>query len=47
MTKLPSLSGKKVVEVFKKFGWEVSRQSGSHIIMTKDGEIASLSVPNH
>lgn len=29
MTKLPSLSGKKVVKVFINFGWEVSRQSGS------------------
>lgn len=47
MTKLPSLSGKKVVKTFKKFDWEVSRQSGSHIILTKEGEIASLSVPNH
>ena len=40
MTKLPLMNGKKVVKAFKKFGWKVSRQSGSHIIMTKDGEIA-------
>lgn len=25
----------------------MARQSGSHIIMTKDGEMATLSVPNH
>ena len=47
MAQLPSLSGKEVVKIFERFGWEFSRQSGSHIVLTKDGEIASLSVPNH
>jgi hypothetical protein len=27
--------------------WEVARQRGSHIILTKPGHIATLSVPNH
>ena len=27
--------------------WEVSRQRGSHIILTKERHIATLSVPNH
>jgi predicted RNA binding protein YcfA (HicA-like mRNA interferase family) len=44
---LPNLNGSQVVKVFEKFGWSVSRQRGSHIIMTKDGEIVTLSVPNH
>jgi len=44
---LPALSGKEVVKTFENLGWQVSRQSGSHIVLTKDGEIASLSVPNH
>lgn len=44
---LPVLSGRQVVRVFEKFGWEESRQSGSHIIMTKPGKIVTLSVPNH
>ncbi len=44
---LPVLSGKEVVRIFESLGWEVSRQRGSHIIMTKPGEIATLSVPNH
>ncbi len=39
--------GQEVVRVFASFGWSVSRQRGSHIIMTKEGEIATLSVPNH
>jgi predicted RNA binding protein YcfA (HicA-like mRNA interferase family) len=44
---LPVLSGREVVRVFESFGWRVARQRGSHIIMTKAGEIASLSIPNH
>jgi predicted RNA binding protein YcfA (HicA-like mRNA interferase family) len=44
---LPSLTGAEVVKIFEKFGWTVARQRGSHIIMTKDGEMASLSIPNH
>jgi predicted RNA binding protein YcfA (HicA-like mRNA interferase family) len=47
MAALPLLSGQEVIRVFSSFGWSVSRQRGSHIIMTKDGEIATLSVPNH
>ncbi len=47
MAQLPALSGKEVVRVFENLGWQVSRQSGSHIVLTKDGEMASLSVPNH
>jgi len=44
---LPLLSGREVVRVFETFGWSVARQSSSHIILTKPGEIASLSVPDH
>ncbi len=47
MTQLPNLSGKQVVKTFEKFGWQFARQSGNHIVLTKDGEMASLSVPNH
>lgn len=47
MAALPSLSGQEVVRVFESFGWRVSRQRGSHIIMTREGEIATLSIPNH
>jgi predicted RNA binding protein YcfA (HicA-like mRNA interferase family) len=44
---VPVLSGREVVRIFKSFDWEVVRQTGSHIIMVKDGEIATLSVPDH
>ncbi len=47
MPALPILSGRKVVRVFENLGWQVARQRGSHIIMVKDGEIATLSIPNH
>ena len=46
-SKLPVLSGREVVRVFGAFGWQVARQSGSHIILTKPGEVATLSVPDH
>ena len=47
MASLPVISGSDAVKVFQRLGWTVARQSSSHIIMTKDGEIASLSIPNH
>ncbi len=47
MPPLPVLSGREVVTAFVALGWEVTRQSGSHIIMVKDGSITTLSIPNH
>ena len=47
MPALPVLSGRKAVRVFEKLGWQVARQRGSHIIMVKEGEIATLSIPDH
>ncbi len=47
MPPLPILSGQDVVRVFESFGWRVARQRSSHIILTKEGETATLSVPNH
>jgi predicted RNA binding protein YcfA (HicA-like mRNA interferase family) len=44
---LPVLSGREVVRVFESYGWQVARQSGSHIVMVQDGELASLSIPDH
>jgi predicted RNA binding protein YcfA (HicA-like mRNA interferase family) len=37
MIKLPSFGYRKVVKALRSFGWEVARQSGSHIIMTREG----------
>ncbi|HLF84863.1 MAG TPA: type II toxin-antitoxin system HicA family toxin [Blastocatellia bacterium] len=47
MASLPVLSGREVVRIFQTFGWTVARQKSSHIILTKEGEIATLSIPNH
>ena len=47
MPSLPVLSGREAVRAFEKAGWEVSRQRGSHMILTREGHIASLSVPDH
>jgi len=47
MAKLPVLSGNQVASAFKTLGWSIARQRGSHIIMVKEGEVASLSIPDH
>lgn len=47
MAQLPTLSGVEVVKVFERFGWQFVRQSGRHMVMVKDGEMASLSIPKH
>ena len=44
---LPVMSGREVMRVFETLGWEVVRQTGSHIIMVKDEEPVTLSVPDH
>lgn len=47
MPSVPLLKPREVVKTFEGFGWEVARQRGSHIILTKEAHIATLSVPNH
>jgi len=47
MPALPTLTGREVVRAFESAGWQVARQRGSHIILVKEGHIASLSVPDH
>jgi len=47
MPALPQLSGRETVQAFEMLGWKVVRQKGSHIILIKDGQVATLSVPNH
>ena len=46
-SRLPVLSGREVVRVFERFGWQFVRQSASHMVLTKPGAMASLSVPDH
>ena len=47
MPTVPILRPREVVRTSEKLDWEVARQRGSHIILTKEGHIATLSVPNH
>ena len=47
--KLPVLSGRDVIKVLKKIGFEEKRQKGSHIILAKETEQGkrAVVVPNH
>ena len=47
MGRLSNISGKETVKAFARAGWIVRGQVGSHAVMTKDGERANLSVPQH
>jgi len=47
MARLPMLSGGEAVKVFERAGWTIDRQRGSHVILVKDGQPATLSVPDH
>ena len=47
MARLPVISGAEAVQAFQLAGWRVDRQRGSHTIMLKSGQIASLSIPQH
>ncbi len=47
MVPLPTVSGRAAVAAFKRAGFEVERQTGSHIILVKSGAVLTLSVPNH
>ncbi len=46
MPSLSTLSGREVVKAFAKNGWQMVRQRGSHMILVKDGHMATLSVPD-
>lgn len=46
MPPLRLLKPSQVIRAFQ-LGWQVARQRGSHIILTKSGNAATLSVPNH
>lgn len=47
MPPLPILRPREAIKVFGKLGWKVARQRGSHIIMVRQGSIATLSIPSH
>ncbi len=47
MGKLANISGKEAVRAFAKANWQTMGQVGSHVVMTKAGERANLSIPQH
>jgi predicted RNA binding protein YcfA (HicA-like mRNA interferase family) len=47
MGTLANISGKEAVKAFGKAGWQTVGQVGSHLVMTKSGQRANLSIPQH
>lgn len=47
MPPVPVLRPRAVVRAFQRLGWQVARQKGSHIVMTRPGSAVTLSVPDH
>jgi predicted RNA binding protein YcfA (HicA-like mRNA interferase family) len=48
MSKLPIISGQKVIKAIVKLGYEIDHQTGSHIILRqKEEPNRRLTVPNH
>jgi predicted RNA binding protein YcfA (HicA-like mRNA interferase family) len=44
---LPVVSGRDARRAFERLGWVFRRQTGSHVILTRTGSLASLSIPDH
>ncbi len=40
-------SGAEAVDKFRRVGWTVARQRGSHVMMVKSGYEYTLSIPQH
>lgn len=47
MGKLSNISGRDAVKAFEKAGWLARGQAGSHLVLTKAGIRASLTIPLH
>lgn len=47
--KLPRLSGREIIKILAKCGFNIARQKGSHIILVKETDKGkrSVVVPNH
>jgi predicted RNA binding protein YcfA (HicA-like mRNA interferase family) len=44
---LANISGKEAVKAFVRAGWVVVGQTGSHVMLTRQGQRATLSIPQH
>lgn len=47
MSSLHGLKPERVIKAFERAGWIVKRQTGSHAILTKEGNPFILSIPVH
>ncbi len=47
MQKLPVLSGKELIKILQKEGFEIRRQKGSHVILVKESVKKAVVVPLH
>ena len=47
MSKLPLLSAREVISILGKFGFQVHRQTGSHIHLWNEEKRLLVTVPNH
>lgn len=49
MTVIPSLSYTEILHALERAGWQVSRQRGSHIRLTRftEGRLKKLTIPAH
>ena len=47
MPGLPVVSGREAAKAFQRAGWTLARWRGSHMIFIKEGEEATLSIPDH
>ena len=47
MTKLPVVSGRRLVEALEQIGFAFDRQRGSHIMLFRSDPPTTLSIPDH
>lgn len=47
MSFIPIISGRKARKAFERQGWIFQRQTGSHMILSKEGIRSILSIPDH
>ena len=45
MARITPISWSKLVRVFKRAGYKVDRQKGSHIVMVREGSLRSIVIP--
>ena len=47
MSKLPRISGREAIAALQRAGFEVIRQSGSHVVLKRSDPFSQLVVPDH